>query len=175
MQSICKDNALTAFNKSLSTLFPYRLRPTWQRRALFILSFVLVHIAVSFLFTLLSRLTTQGTILKSFLEFDSIYEEFVIVVVAAPILETLIFQYSVFDYGKKWISKEWVLIVISAIIFSLGHCYNIIYFLNALVAGLIFGYAYFKAKQLGFRPFISVWLIHSLYNLFVFVFNHTPN
>ncbi len=103
----------------------------------------------------------------------------VISVFAGPIIETAIFFtliLSVLIYMRsKHILKKRIFILflfLSSFLFSLNHIYSMVYFLTALVSGFLYALFYYKAYLKRYCPFIGVAIIHSLYNLFVFLWKH---
>ncbi|WP_081469263.1 CPBP family glutamic-type intramembrane protease [Runella slithyformis] len=67
---------------------------------------------------------------------------FIVVVLVVPIIETLIFQYSIIKLSKRIFKNENIGIVISALFFSISHSYNWLYVINMLFTGIIFGYCF---------------------------------
>jgi len=91
----------------------------------------------------------------------------ILVIVLAPILETLLSQYFPFWLMQKWSltkNKYGFYIFSSAIVFGLAHTYSLQYMIFAFSVGLILGYTYFFYSK---TPKIAFWLttlIHSLRN-----------
>ncbi|OHC84588.1 MAG: hypothetical protein A2546_07970 [Sphingobacteriia bacterium RIFOXYD2_FULL_35_12] len=101
--------------------------------------------------------------------FDSKLEEFFIVVIFAPILETLIFQYSIISYilGKRPNAYLFTCIF-SAILFGLSHFYSPEYILKTFFSGLLFGTLYLVVQNKNNNAFIIVAIAHSIYNFIGF-------
>ena len=95
----------------------------------------------------------------------------VMVVLAAPIFETFVFQYLIYDilYLKflKRINRNWIFIL-SAVLFAFNHKYNWGYIVFAFFAGLylIICYDYFRYARKD--AFWNVVLLHALRNLISF-------
>ncbi|MDO8997083.1 MAG: CPBP family intramembrane metalloprotease [Sediminibacterium sp.] len=102
-------------------------------------------------------------------EFDTKFEEFLIVVLFAPLLETLIFQYSIISYILGRRSNAYLFACIfSAALFGLSHFYSPEYILKTFFSGLIFGTLYLVAQNKNNNAFIVVAVTHSLYNFIIF-------
>jgi len=100
---------------------------------------------------------------------------FLLVVLAAPLLETLLFQTLVIEaiyslFPKLDLTFLVVLSVISsASLFSLNHLHDVRYAVFGFGLGLIFSSSYLLAKLKGFNAFLVVCVAHSCNNLFVFL------
>jgi len=107
------------------------------------------------------------------LKFGSLQEEFLIAVIAAPIIETLIFQYFVIETLLNVKLAPLLCIIASALLFGISHYYNIAYVLVTTIVGFIFAYYYMALRhQHYFNKLILVTLLHVLSNLFAFVNNN---
>lgn len=107
---------------------------------------------------------------SSKLQFDSLLEEFVVAVVIAPIIETLIFQYAIIETLLNLKVHPWISIIISALLFGVSHWYNPIYVIVLTVVGCILAYYYVALRyQNGFTQISLVVLIHALFNTIVFL------
>lgn len=129
--------------------------------------FLFQVLAATFFSVVASKLYNSG-INKGFVGFSNPLEEFLISVLLGPVLETWIFQLLPIEYFKKKLDTFYPGIFCSTILFALAHMYNLIYFINALVAGFIFAYFYCIMKVYKTHPFIWLASLHALYNLFVF-------
>ena len=114
-----------------------------------------------------SNLLTGNPLNNGVKGFLNCKEEFILVVIVAPILETLIFQYLIINFFLTK-TKSFYACVISSLIFALQHMYNLFYFVLTLFVGLIFAYLYVIGKKRNYG-FILVAVAHSLYNLIVFI------
>jgi len=93
----------------------------------------------------------------------------ILVIVLAPILETLLNQYLPFWLIQKWSltrNKYGLYIFTSAIVFGLCHTYSLQYMIFAFSVGIILGYTYFFYSKTPKTAFWSTTLIHSLRNGF---------
>ena len=124
------------------------------------------HFIMSYLVTLY-----DSKILETFQENTPLLEIFILSVIIGPLIETFLFQYFTIEllYSFKKIKPD-VIIIISALIFSLIHNYNTIYILVTFIAGLIYAlyYVYLKETKKKY-PFTYIWMLHTLYNFTVFV------
>ena len=130
------------------------------------------HLAISYLITIY-----DSRILETFEKDTPLAEIFILSVIFGPLIETFIFQYLIielFYYFKKHTPN--IIIITSALIFSLVHNYNFIYIFVAFIAGLIYAsyYLYLKATKKKY-PFIYIWMLHTLYNLTVFILDDILN
>lgn len=95
------------------------------------------------------------------------------VVIVAPIFETLLLQVAVFkvvDYAAvklKFNKKttDYIFLIFGSLLFSYMHKYNWLYMVAALVMGFVFNYSYLHFKKEKFHPYLSVVCIHFLCNL----------
>lgn len=140
-------------------------------KSFFITSFIviLLNIIISLIF---DKITTIYDLeFKSdSLTFESKKEEFILVVIIAPILETLLFQYLPYFYLKKY--SAIYTIIISSILFGLSHAYSIIYIIYGLTVGILFICAFFYSIKKYLQPFWLVAFCHFIYNLFAFCVNN---
>ena len=106
-------------------------------------------------------------------KFDSIYEEFFIVVLMAPIIETILFQHLVLKISMNHISKnKWIAIFVSAFLFGISHNYSIPYICKAFITGILYAGLYFLSVLKKKNPIIVVSITHAAYNFIGVVINH---
>lgn len=94
-------------------------------------------------------------------------EQLPLYIIVAPIIETLLFQHIVFLIFRKWIpikNKYFWAILVSSLLFSLGHPYNVIYIVFAFLQGLTIGYCYYFYKRNLVKAFWSTALVHAAHN-----------
>ena len=102
-------------------------------------------------------------------------EIFFQVVFFAPLLETLIFQSFLFNYINKlhfyFFKKNnpWLSIIITSCFFGLTHFFNLSYVIITFFLGIIFTLYYYICLLKNYRPFINTILLHSVYNLIIFI------
>lgn len=89
-------------------------------------------------------------------------------ILLAPLLETFIFQKLPIDYFRKYIKKDWLLVMISALPFGLMHYLKDFFFRDVFYAfcfGAVFAYAYILAqKREDMNAYWAVVIIHAGYN-----------
>lgn len=87
--------------------------------------------------------------------------------VIAPIVETLVYQYIIirlFMYFAKNRKYYPVAILTSAMIFGIGHTYNLAYIFFAFFIGLVLAYMYYFYSKQPAKAFWTVVLVHGLHN-----------
>lgn len=97
--------------------------------------------------------------------------KFIIIVIIAPLVETLIFNLFPNEILKKFgINNNFLLVIIPSIFFSLFHLYHPIYSLMAFIGGLIMNNYYLYNQKKCANAFLMVALLHSSYNLYGYLF-----
>ncbi|RVU90935.1 CPBP family intramembrane metalloprotease [Flavobacterium columnare] len=115
----------------------------------------------------LKNLNNSGNDLENFSKFS----KFLIIVIVAPFIETLIFQYLPLKVLERFkIENRFLLIIIPSLIFSLIHPYHYIYILMTFFGGIILNSYYQISKNNNKYYFFLTTLLHSMYNLFGFLF-----
>lgn len=97
--------------------------------------------------------------------------EFISAVAIAPLIETLIFQTSIFYLLGKikfFRDRKWLIILVSAIAFGMVHTYSVLYVLYGFLIGLILAYAYQVSYDRPNSPFKTITCVHALRNLIAF-------
>ncbi len=146
-------NYLTSLNKYKLILFG-------------VFSILLCSLFVSFISSkFFNRSLTEG-----FSDFKSAREAFLLGVLLAPFLETLVLQAAIIETAKKRVSPPYACLL-SAFVFALVHFYNIFYFFYGILSGLIFAYLYYIGS-LTSKGFILTLSVHMFYNFIVFVLSN---
>lgn len=102
----------------------------------------------------------------------SVWETFILSVIFAPILETLIFQYALIELLLKTRLRPIFVVAISALLFGVNHHYNLVYILVMTVIGFLFALYYMMLRaQGGWNKILLVVLLHALWNLIAFLNN----
>ena len=104
--------------------------------------------------------------------------KFGFVVLFAPLVETLICQQWLISLVRRKLRfkssrKRWICaILISSIIFGLGHSYNLMYMAETTILGLILGATYwlFTVRK-DLSPVLAVYILHLINNLLTFTCN----
>lgn len=101
---------------------------------------------------------------------------FIMLVLIAPIFETLVFQFFIIEgcryFLRKFISLRLIFIIstiISALAFASSHTYSACYFIGSICSGIIFAVLYSLSKYRKEPAFIFPLILHVFWNLFVFV------
>jgi MFS family permease len=112
-------------------------------------------------------------------EIDNRYLVFFLVAFVAPVFETLIFQIALIKGCQILLTLFWerlnenvVLlssIGFSSIVFGLIHYYSPVYVIMMFVLGLFFGMIYYYSEKRKIKPFFPIFILHSLYNITVFI------
>lgn len=145
-----------------------------------IIGVVFFNIFLGLLITFTSSVFFDNVLSRGKIIWDNFWEEFIVVVLFAPFVETFLFQSLTFKFlqyvtqnyviDKK--SKDVIFIVYASILFAYFHQYNWLYFFNILLVGISLNASYIYFNNRSLFPYLSVVLIHLLYNCFAFVLNH---
>lgn len=139
----------------------------------FILVIVILNILLSLILAYVSHNYFKGILAKNQIQWESATEEFIVAVLLAPFLETLVLQVGIFKIFNFLVSGltlekkifEYLFIFISSLIFASQHSYNWFYVLSAFIGGVTLNYSYIYFMKKEFYPYLSVVCIHLLYNL----------
>jgi Type II CAAX prenyl endopeptidase Rce1-like len=97
---------------------------------------------------------------------------FIVAVLFAPLIETLLFQFSIFKiFQRKNLRCPKCLgyIVVSSLLFGLSHFYSFGYIVFAIAEGILLAYSfYFYHRNLS-KAFWTTALVHSLHNATLFL------
>jgi membrane protease YdiL (CAAX protease family) len=106
---------------------------------------------------------------------DSIVIEMLIAVIAAPLIETLLFQSLIIEIVCKIIKRPrqniHIAVIASALAFALSHLYSLSYFIITFFGGIILALAYYLGRYRKEGAIILVFIIHSMYNLVISLYN----
>ena len=132
-------------------------------KPLLIALFIIVSILNSLLFSLLSYFITGNGLRNQDMGGK---DQFFIVVLVAPIIETLIFQYAIIESVREKMRPLYACFI-SAFAFAFFHFYSVYYFVFALIGGLTFAYMYYLEKSV-IKSILVVLTAHILYNLLIY-------
>ena len=113
-----------------------------------------------------------GTIL---LESKSMGRTLLVAVILVPPLETLAFQWVPIKCLRRvgcLRGRNQVLVICSALLFGLVHCYSLLAVVRAFAVGLVFAYAFVVIEDRQQSAYWVVSAIHALRNLFGSVLLH---
>lgn len=101
--------------------------------------------------------------------FRSKFSCFFATCIAAPLIETCLFQKIPYDAfaRRKW-QNNW-LVVCAAFVFGLGHAYNVAYIIITTIKGVVLIYAYITWEGTRVDKFWMVAFIHAFNNIFFFL------
>lgn len=132
-----------------------------------------ITFSVYFIFQFLSSVIANyfnPELTSTGLRFSSLIEEFIIVVIVAPILETIIFQYLIIETLLNLKLATLPCVIISALLFGVSHWYNLAYVIVLTIVGFIFAYYYVALRhQSYYNKLTLVILLHALSNSIVFI------
>jgi membrane protease YdiL (CAAX protease family) len=96
---------------------------------------------------------------------------FFLIIILAPIVETLIFQYIPNEIMENSKVKSYFLkIIIPSFLFSLVHIYHPIYIVMTFIAGVLLNKFYIDTKKQTRLFFSLTILLHAMYNLYGYLF-----
>jgi len=103
-------------------------------------------------------------------------EIFLITVVYGPLLETLIFQYAIFEIFIQYIKIDplkinLLALTFSALLFGISHSYNILTIINGLLAGIVYAGVYLFQRERANNPYLFTFFLHGLSNFISFLMN----
>lgn len=145
------------------------------------LQLITIAVLLNLIFSLLTAYFTQLLGLRltaNFPPFESIKEELFAVVIFAPFVETLIFQYFLINLTisltRFLFKRESIVlaIMIPGAVFGLAHTYNYVYMACTFVTGLLFNAFYIIIKYRKQDAYSCTTIVHGLYNLFIFGLKH---
>lgn len=111
---------------------------------------------------------------------------FIVAIILAPIIETLIFQFLIIEIVYAFlifiklnekICKCIFAILISSIAFGIAHNIHVLYMITAFFMGfqLAFLYIYYRTRFGRLKAFFACLIVHSLVNLSSFILNFIEN
>jgi hypothetical protein len=97
---------------------------------------------------------------------QSILEALFLLIIIAPIIETIIFQYWVIKISRKLFKlNDSISILISAIVFGLIHSDSISHQVIAFTSGLILAYSFVIYEKKEFSASLMVIILHAIRNI----------
>lgn len=135
----------------------------------FVLLCLLCRIAIGLGVILLVKVSGTTPVMADFGDVGNVFYEFIAIVLLAPLFETFLLQHLPFVWLEKRLRPAYI-ILLSSLVFSLLHHYNIGYMISAFFVGMLYSGAYYLKREA--NPFLSVFIIHAGYNGFTFVWNN---
>jgi hypothetical protein len=117
--------------------------------------------------------------------FENKIQEFVLVLLVAPIFETFVFQfliyyilYFIFKNTKIFvlINKNFFLLIyliLSSTLFAISHSYSKNYIYIMIIPGVVLAFSFYYFKKHNKYPFWYVSLIHFIHNGFVLIYSYS--
>jgi membrane protease YdiL (CAAX protease family) len=102
---------------------------------------------------------------------ESFLEELIIMIIIAPVIETFIFQSIPIELSRRRLQNVIPGCIASVLIFSLNHVYNVYYFTGAVLAGIIYAFAYLVYENY-WKSIFLVTAVHMIYNSIATLNNH---
>ncbi len=136
-------------------------------KAQLIILFVVINTLNSLLFSAVAYFITGIGLRNHSIDNMSAINQFLIAVILAPVIETVIFQYALIESIRQKIQPLYACFF-SALAFAFVHFYSVYYFLFALISGLIFAYLYLLEKSV-IKGSLLVLTAHILYNLLIYL------
>jgi hypothetical protein len=132
-----------------------------------LIAFVFLYLSGSFLSQIKSLLNieTVNTVMTT----KNNWEKFLFGVLVGPFFETFIFQFLIEKIFNSIFKNIVYLTLLSAILFGLSHNYDWFYLLYSFIIGFYLTYLYLLLLRSKRKAFLIILLIHSFYNLSVFL------
>jgi uncharacterized protein len=147
----------------------YRFLLSATIRKLFVLYFT-ISLFSSFLIVVLKYIFLKNDFLNQSIEpIDLSLSHFILAVIIAPLLETAIFQKMAISLVLTFAKNNLIAVAVSAVLFGLCHYDSITKIFQTMLMGLCLGLFYTVLKQKGLNAFFLTALLHSSWNLFVFI------
>lgn len=124
---------------------------------------LVINVFFAFFISFLVDTFTSSSLADGTKPFNSIYQEILIAIILAPIFETFIFQHLAIKIFKIKLPLSCACLL-SALLFSLLHDYNIYYQISMFLPGLSFALVYCAVGQ----NRDGIWataVLHALFNL----------
>lgn len=157
------DTMKKKYSISLNTRFDFKKTDLNFLVRMMSLSFV-VRI---FLEQTINFLPIEATISNIPINFWAIVLEIIATCLFAPIFEEIIFRFGLYEYLNKKIKSKVIVMLLTSIIFSAIHFYEIDGFVILLVISLIWNYSYFKTDNLIYP--IILHFIHNIYAMIGYI------
>jgi len=102
---------------------------------------------------------------------ESLSIKFFIIVLFAPLIETVIFNFSILFALSKVFKNKYLIITLSSFLFGLMHYYSLAYVIFAFLGGLIYNSFFYICWQRYniLKAFIFTLLLHSVHNFTGFI------
>lgn len=136
------------------------------------LKYFLITFSIYFVFQFLTASIADHInpdLTKASHKFDSLSSEFIMVIIVAPIVETIIFQYLIIETCLNLKLPALFCMILSALLFGASHFYNPVYAAVLTVVGFILAYYYMSLRHQGnINKIVLVIALHALANMIAF-------
>lgn len=115
---------------------------------------------------------------SSVLKDENIFLVLLTVVFVSPLVETMFFQVIIGELLKRFKIRQLGIIGLSGLFFALAHSSTLYHMFMSLFPGMLYMYYYLFNKQKGkgwLFASLLVFLLHSLYNLTLFIVDFMSN
>jgi len=152
---------ITTFDQKLKTQI---FRMSQLRLPVLLMLTLVVQFAIMALFTILWWKRVPDEFVS-----DNFIFKLLVIVIAGPLLETLIFQYAIIDYitGKQ--RQELLAILVSAFCFCLTHFFSLQYMVATFCSGIWFAFIFLVFRAKNSSAFLWTFVAHAAYNLFILI------
>lgn len=163
---------ITYLNKTTNWFEGFLLRldevKGWKVLVGMVVAAILYHVTAAIILEELLNVELKNT----GLEVLPLPDKFTLAVIAAPIFETLIFQFLIIEVICYFLPERKLLaLIVSSLLFAFSHAYSNAYILFALVPGLVLGMLYLTFRNRDNSPIMVVCLAHALINLYALLHN----
>ncbi len=136
--------------------------------------FILIFFCLSIILGVITAFLPEPDLTGGFTT-DSIVLDWLITVIAVPLIETLLFQTLIIEIICKLIKRPrksiWIAVIVSSSAFALNHTYSTAYIIITFLGGFILALAYYLGRYRKENAVLLVFIIHSLYNLSSTLYN----
>lgn len=145
------------------------------------ISYKIAHLPLYWFIPLILLLSYIVVLPFAFIEDDFVREphslifDFIVACIAAPLIETYLFQVlPIRVFMDYWIKNKNVAIFISALLFGISHLYSWNYIIWTFFVGLLFAWAYVIYKEVqGYKKAVlAIVVIHALRNFISLIIDH---
>ena len=158
------------YNKLNETISAYSRTKIIIRSYLFIIAIWIIYGILQLHYPALDQTDIS---LTNSVWYKNTLTRFVIIVIIGPLIETLIYHYSIYHLIKNTPlteARSKTIIIVSSLLFALSHFYNVSFILYAFLIGILFMLVYINRIKKG-DAFVIVYIIHAIFNLTLFTVN----
>jgi len=135
---------------------------------------ILLTVIIQFLIMMAFALIAQKDVAEGII-FTNFTEQILLLIVVAPLVETLLFQYSIIDYITTTFKSQSLAILLSAIAFGLTHYYSQGYIVATFFSGILFAFMFLVFRAKNKSGILCIMAAHALYNLLILLLRVTAS